>query len=69
LRYFRSKSLECLQLKKEWQLSYEILPNLTKEKEADVDNKQSDQTEENRNKKTTSGNFIAVYTAFTETGK
>ncbi|XP_063823772.1 uncharacterized protein LOC135073517 [Ostrinia nubilalis] len=76
-----AKSLEELNLKKEWHLSYEIVPHAMKERDfpAVPENKsetQAPQTsnspKESRNEtknKRVNGNYIAVYTAFSDSAK
>lgn len=83
LYFFSSKSLEELNLRKEWHLSYEIVPQTMKEKESDFpavpENPQSegpqtsdsskDTTSSDTKTKHVNGNYIAVYTAFTDSAK
>ncbi|KAI8439852.1 hypothetical protein MSG28_001321 [Choristoneura fumiferana] len=58
-----AKALEDLNLRKEWQLSYDIVP----EEINDVEG--SERSKQNANRPTNiHGNFIAVYTAFTRSG-
>ncbi|XP_075972435.1 uncharacterized protein LOC142974157 [Anticarsia gemmatalis] len=66
-----AQALEELKLKKEWQLSYDVLPDSLKERpKTDSENSPASDTQDTSAPKTLlDGNYIAVYTAFTDTNK
>lgn len=64
-----SKSLQSLQLKKEWELSYEILPSAMKDRDCTATDSQPKDGPEGNSNQSPSSNFIAVYTTFTDSTK
>lgn len=70
---FRAKSLEELQLKKEWQLAYKMFPQTNTDKSTKEnpppDATDAKETEINKEQAPGGSNLITVYTAFTQAEK
>lgn len=66
----RAKSLEGINLKKEWQLTYDVLPEILRDQDTSIASKFISSCEASTDKfKTTSidKSYIAVYSARTDT--